>query len=161
MKSLPALLLAALSLAVAAPSANATIVIGQSVAGVQLSATRAQVNRKLGPPVSHIGPELLYPESVGLRVRFKHGRVVKILSYLQRQQTSGGITIGSRRAQLARFYPHAKCQEGHSPAYLYCVVAAHLHGRASYTGFLFEAADAGVVEIELGYGSVAQALKHP
>ena len=124
MKSLPALLLAALSLAVAAPSANATIVIGQSVAGVQLSATRAQVNRKLGPPVSHIGPELLYPESVGLRVRFKHGRVVKILSYLQRQQTSGGITIGSRRAQLARFYPHAKCQEGHSPAYLYCVVAA-------------------------------------
>jgi hypothetical protein len=157
----PALLLAALVLAVAAPTADASVVIGQSVAGVKLGSTQAQVEQALGPTSSPFPNELFYSLPVGLRVAFKHGHVRQILSYSKRQRTAKGITIGSTHAQLQSAYPQDKCVEGHAPTYVYCVVAARIQGRSSYTGFLSESPTGGIVEIETGFGSVAQALKHP
>ena len=146
----------------AAPTALANIVIGQSVAGVQLGATKAQAMAALRGQTHEqpavLGAELFY--SGFLRIHFTSGRVDKLLLYSKKQKTSKGITIGSSRAQLKSAYPQAKCEEGTTPVYLYCVMAGHAKGRKSYTGFLFEATG-GVVEIELGFGSVTEALRKP
>jgi hypothetical protein len=146
----------------ATPVADAKIVVGQSVAGVQLGATQAQVKAVLRGQ-SHeqplvLGAELFY--SGFLRIHFSSRRVDKVLSYSDKQKTVQGITIGSSRAQLKSAYPQARCAEGTNPVYLYCVMGGHAQGRKSYTGFLFEETG-GIVEIELGYGSVTQALSEP
>jgi hypothetical protein len=146
----------------AAPAADAKIIAGQSIAGVKLGATKAQVKAALRGQTHEqplvLGAELFY--SGFLRIHFKSGHVDKLLSYSKKQQTAHGITIGSSRAQVKSTYPQARCVEGEVPAYHYCVMAGHAGGRKSYTGFLFEATG-GVVEIELGYGSVTQALREP
>ncbi len=163
------LLLSAGVLAIA-PSALASIVIGQSIAGVKLGASEAQVTAVLGAPTSkeNAGPaypnvvNLVYPSSVGLHISLEAGKVNDVLSFSKKQKTSKGITIGSSRAQLKRAYPQAKCAEGpYGPKSLYCAVLAHTHGRKSFTSFLFGGkANGGVEEIELGYGvGLAQELK--
>jgi hypothetical protein len=148
---------------VAAPTADATIVIGQSIAGVKLGDTASEVKAAMRsqspehPPFFH--SEIFYSEY--MRVFFKHGQVDKVLLYSKQQKTTKGITIASSRAQLKSAYPGAQCTEGAGPpAYFYCVMAGHAQGRKSYTGFLFEATG-GIVEIELGYGSVAHGLSEP
>lgn len=144
-----------------APSALASIVIGQSIAGVKLGASEAQVKAVLGPPTSNANGSLFYPSSVGLRIGITGGKVNDVLSFSKHQKTSKGITIGSSRAQMKRAYPQAKCAEGpYGPKSLYCAVLVRFHGRKSFTSFLFGAATGGVVEIELGYGvGLAQELK--
>jgi hypothetical protein len=152
-----------------APIAQANIVIGQSIAGVKLGDSEAQVTALLGPAASKesAGPaypgivNLRYPTTVGLTVTLKAGRVYGILSFSKKQKTSKGITIGSSRAQMKKAYPHAKCLEGpYGPKSLYCAVLARFHGRKSFTSFLFQTATGGAVEIETGYGvGLAQELK--
>jgi hypothetical protein len=152
-----------------APSAVASIVIGQSIAGVKLGASEAQVTAVLGPPASkeNAGPlypgvvNLVYPTSVGLHFTLTNGRFSGVLIFSKKQKTSKGITIGSSRAQLKKAYPQAKCAEGpYGPQSLYCAVLAHFQGRKSFTSFLFGTAKGSVTEIELGYGvGLAQELK--
>jgi len=162
-------LLSSAAIMAVAPSALAKIVIGQSIAGVQLGASEAQVTAVLGPPTrkESAGPaypnivNLFYPASVGPHITLESGRVFGMLSFSKNQKTSKGITIGSSRAQMKRAYPKAKCAEGpYGPKSLYCAVLARFHGRKSFTSFLFGTATGGVVEIELGYGvGLAQELK--
>ncbi len=144
----------------AAPAALANIVIGQSIGGVKLGDSEAQVRQVVGAPSSTLDGSFLYPTSVGLRIGFGHGRVNDVLSFSKKQKTSKGITIGSKRAKLKRAYPQANCVEGpYGPRSLYCAVVVRLHGRKSFTSFLFGTATGGVEEIELGYGvGLAQEL---
>jgi hypothetical protein len=154
---------------VATPAALANIVIGQSIAGVKLGDSEAQVTTVLGPPMSkeNAGPlypgiiNLYYPTTVGLHFTMTKERVSGMLSFSKKQKTSKGITIGSSRAQMKRAYPQAKCAEGpYGPQSLYCAVLARFHGRKSFTSFLFGTATGGTVEIETGYGvGLAQELK--
>lgn len=151
------------------PSAQANIVIGQSIAGVKLGDSEAQMTTVLGPPTrkESAGPaypgvvNIFYPSSVGLHFTMTNGRVFGMLLFSKKQRTSKGITIGSSRAQMKKAYPHAKCAEGpYGPKSLYCAVLARFHGHKSFTSFLFQTATGGVVEIELGYGvGLAQELK--
>ncbi len=137
-----------------AATAQATVVIGQSIAGVKLGDSKAQVRKTLGKPSRTDPSDFFYPTSVGLRVHFKGGRVDGILSTSKKQKTSKGITIGSSSAAVKAAYPSAKCSTGPlGGSSLYCVVSAHYKGKASYTSFLVESAASGVIEIELGYGS--------
>ncbi len=153
-----------------APVAQANIVIGQSIAGVKLGDSEAQVTAVLGPPASKesAGPaypgvvNIYYPTSVGLHFTMTNGRVSGALIFSKKQKTNKGIGMGSSRAQLKRAYPQAKCAEGpYGPKSLYCAVLARFHGRKSFTSFLFGGkAKSGVEEIELGYGvGLAQELK--
>jgi hypothetical protein len=153
---------------VAAPSALANIVIGQSIAGVKLGDTEAQVTAVLGPPTSKESDGPLYPGSVSVRyaavgVNFTviNGRVSGALIFSKKQKTNKGIGMGSSHARMKRAYPKAKCAEGpYGPKSLYCAVLTRFHGRKSFTSFLFQTATGGVVEIELGYGvGLAQELK--
>jgi len=145
---------------VLAASAGATIVIGQSMGGVKLGDTPAQVKQALGKPSSSNSTDLLYPSRVGLRVTLKGGHVDGVLSVSKKQKTTKGITIGSSRSAVKAAYPSASCVEGPlGPSSLYCAVTARIGSRKSYTSFLFETASGGVSEIELGYGSgLAQEL---
>jgi hypothetical protein len=115
----------------------------------------------LGPPTSNENNSLFYPSSIGLRIGMNAGRVDDVLSFSKKQKTSKGITIGSSRARVKSAYPQAKCAEGpYGPKSLYCAVVVRLHGRKSFTSFLFGTATGGVEEIELGYGvGIAQELK--
>ncbi len=162
-------LLSSAAIMAVAPIAEANIVIGQSVAGVKLGDSEAQVTAVLGPPASkeNAGPlypnvvNLVYPTSVGLHFTLTNGRVSGALFFSKKQKTNKGIGMGSSRSQLKRAYPKAKCSEGpYGPRSLYCAVLAHFHGRRSFTSFLFGTAKGGVVEMELGYGvGLAQELK--
>jgi hypothetical protein len=163
------LVLSSAGIMVAAPAALANIVIGQSIAGVKLGDSEAQVTAVLGPPESKesAGPaypgvvNVRYPSSVGLHLTVTNGRVFGMLLFSKKQKTSKGITIGSSRARMKRAYPKAKCAEGpYGPKSIYCAVLARFHGRKSFTSFLFQTATGGVVEIETGYGvGLAQELK--
>lgn len=146
-----------LALAIA-PTASATIVIGQSIAGVKLGDTKAQVEAVLGKPEKAELSSLFY---LDLRIGIEHGKVGGILSSTKKQKTSKGITIGSSHAQVKNAYPQANCLEGpYGPQSLYCAVTTTFHGRESYTSFLFGSTTGGVEEIELGYGKgIAQELK--
>jgi hypothetical protein len=145
-----------------AGSASASIVIGRSIAGVKLGDSKAQVKRALGVPLpSSSSTDLLYPSSVGLRITLKRSHVEGMLSISKKQKTDKGITIGSSRAALKAAYPQASCLAGPlGPSSLYCAVTASVHGRKSYTSFLFSTPSGGVSEIELGYGvGLAQELQ--
>jgi hypothetical protein len=144
----------------ATSAASASIVIGQGVAGVKLGTSHAQVKAVLGPPPSSPFATEYFYEALDLDIIFKHGQVSEIQDYSKRQRASSGVRVGSYRAAVQHAYPGAKCVEG-APSILYCVVGAHFQGHASYTGFLFEHPDGPIVEVETGFGSVAQALKHP
>ncbi len=146
-------LLVAASALAAASVASAKIVEGQSIAGVKLGDSKAQVKQVLGTPSKTDPNDFFYPTSVGLRINFKGGRVDGILSFSKKQKTAKGITIGSSASKLKRAYPQAKCSAGpYGPSSLYCVLKSRSHGQPSYTGFLFETTTGGVAEIELGYG---------
>ncbi len=152
-----------------APVAQANIVIGQSVAGVKLGDTEAQVTAILGLPTSKesAGPaypgvvNVRYPTSVGVNFTLTNGRVSGALFFSKKQKTNKGIGMGSSRAQMKRAYPQAKCAEGpYGPKSLYCAVLTRFHGRKSFTSFLFGTSRGGVEELELGYGvGLAQELK--
>ena len=132
-------------------AAQATIVIGQSIAGVKLGDSTAQVKQILGKPTKNELGSFFYS---GLRINIEHGKVAGILSFSKKQKTSKGITFGSSQTQLKRAYPQAKCEAGpYGPRSLFCAVVARLHGKESFTGFLFQTAATGVGEIELAYGN--------
>lgn len=156
-----ACVLSSVGIMVAASSALANIVIGQSIGGVKLGDSEAQVKAVLGPPTSNENNSLFYPTSVGLRISMNTGKVSGVLSFTKHQKTSKGITIGSSRTRLKRAYPQTKCAEGpYGPKSLYCAVVVRMHGRTSFTSFLFGTATGSVEEIELGYGvGLAQELK--
>jgi hypothetical protein len=167
---LPVLLvLSSAGIMVGAPSALASIVIGQSIAGVKLGDSEAQVTAVLGAPERKESAgsaypgvvNLYYPTSVGLHFSVTNGRVFGVLDFSKKQKTNKGIGMGSSRAQMKRAYPQAKCAEGpYGPKSLYCAVLARFHGRKSFTSFLFGTAKGDVTEIELGYGvGLAQELK--
>lgn len=138
---------------VVAPIALANVVIGQSIAGVKLGDSKAQVKKVLGSPSSSSATSFVYPTKIGLRVSFQHGQVSGVLSFSKKQKTAKGITVGSSTAALKSAYPQATCSEGpYGPSSLYCVMTARFHGRQSYTSFLVGMSGT-VEEIELGYGN--------
>lgn len=138
---------------VAPPIASAKIVDGQSIAGVKLGDTTAQVEQVLGPPEKAELSGLFYPAKFGLRLHLTGGHVDAMLSISKKQKTLKGITIGSSRSKMKAAYPQAKCEAGpYGPSSLYCTVKSHYHGKATYTSFLFGTAT--LTEIEVGYVSV-------
>ena len=79
-------LLSSAAIMVAAPIAEANIVIGQSIAGVKLGDSEARVTAVLGPPTSNANGSLFYPSGVGLRIGVNAGRVSDVLSFSKKQR---------------------------------------------------------------------------
>lgn len=137
-------------LLLAAPTALATIVLGQSVAGVKLGDTKAQVHHLLGEEDGRTNT-VFYYRGRGINVFFKAGRVSGFqVETNDGQKTTKGIAVGSSRAQVQAAYPQAKCEpEANVPESLYCTITTHYRGKVSYTGFKSPAPAYGVIEIEV------------
>ncbi|HXA54878.1 MAG TPA: hypothetical protein VNV37_08395, partial [Solirubrobacteraceae bacterium] len=151
---------------VAAPTASAKVVIGQSIAGVKLGATEAQVRRLVGKP-SACEPcsksERLWRYARGFEgiiIFDSAGRVKGMWTGSEAQATSKGIHAngfsgtghGSSLAEIKQAYPSAKCEEmPNSDGYATCDLISHYHGRKVDTNFLIKAASAGVAEIAVDF----------
>jgi hypothetical protein len=103
--------LAVVVTAVGAASAQAKIVLKESIAGVPLGATRAQVQAILGAPDKDIAPKAGDSEHArfwdygrGLRIGFRDdGDAVTVLvTRSRRERTASGVGPGSSRALVKR-----------------------------------------------------------
>jgi hypothetical protein len=139
-----------------AASAQAKIVVGQSIDGVKLGESEAQVMTTLGAPTYKTpeGAETSwgYPKTLEGRVGFKAGQVVGLWTLSKHQKTSKGVGPGSSLAQVKRAYPKAKCSAGpFGPKSLICVLKSKYQGRAVETSLPFFTRSAGVREVDIGF----------
>lgn len=150
-----------------APTAFGKIVIGQSIDGVKLGASEAQVKRLVGKP-SACEPcskkEVVWRYVKGFEgnITFNaEGRVTSMWTGSVRQRTSKGIHAngfsghghGSSAAEIRQAYPTATCEElPDSEGFTNCELISDYHGHKVITDFLVKAAFAGVAEISIGFG---------
>jgi hypothetical protein len=134
------------------------IVLGQSIAGVKLGESEAQVTATLGAPAYKM-PEGQntswgYPKGLEGRIGFDHSAHVNSMWTLSRhQKTNKGIGPGSSLKQLRKAYPAVKCATGpFGPTSLICVLKSRHGGRTVETTFPFFTRSAGVREVEIGLG---------
>jgi hypothetical protein len=99
-------LFATVALATAAAPATAKIVVPDSIAGVQIGMTRAQVKQVLGTPSTTSGGGMGWAGRQ-LFATFGGGRLGGILTRSPRERTNKGIGVGSSRAEVKRAYPTA------------------------------------------------------
>ncbi len=152
-------LLLSAGLMTAAPAASASIVIGQSIAGVKLNDSEAQVEQALGsptlkqPPDSQGGVSWNYAKLplMGV-VSFTGGTITGMWTISKRQKTSKGVGPGSSLAQVRKAYPQAKCSTGpFGPKSVICTVKSKYHGRLVDTGFPFFTRSVGAREVDIDF----------
>jgi hypothetical protein len=95
---------------VAAPAAQAKILLGQSIDGIKLGEREAQVTARLGAPSFKMpnseGASWGYPKGLEGRIGFDHsGRVNGMWTASRHQKTNKGIGPGSSLVQLHKAYP--------------------------------------------------------
>jgi hypothetical protein len=122
-----------------APTAQAKIVAQESIAGVKLGMTAAQVRKVLGPPrgVSYPKDEIQgsvkhydYGLTDVILGRGEGGLVQSITTTSKAQRTSTGIGIGSTGAAVQRAFPRADCTG------LLCTIGAIEPGKRVTSFFL-------------------------
>jgi hypothetical protein len=123
---------------VTAPLTSASIVIGQSIAGIALGDTQQHVERILGPLSYSKTTGLFHPRRKGsLHIHFANGTVDLVgLFAAYGQQTATGIEIGSTRRQFKHAYPHAHCMPDFRET-LACYITAHFRDYKTHTEFWF------------------------
>jgi hypothetical protein len=149
---------------VAAPVAQATIVIGQGVAGVKIGDTEAQVVKTIGPPgfrehfEDHGGETVWkYPKGFSGVIGFDHkGHLTGMWTSSTQQRTNKGIGISSSPAQVEKAYPKAKCKLGTGPGAgpgeesMGCILKSKYHGHTTETAFEWRNKDKAMEEIDVG-----------
>ena len=142
-----------------APTALANIVIGQSIAGLKLGASEAQIIKILGQPTLKQSPDYqgnvewnyAKPPLLGA-LGLTHGRLNGLWTSSKRQKTSKGIGVGSSVAQVRRAYPKAKCSTGpFGPNSLICVLKLTYEGRVVETAFPFYTRSMGAREVDIDF----------
>jgi hypothetical protein len=110
------LLVACLAALAWAGAASALIVPQQSIAGIALNMTRAQVRAAKGDPISvehgtnDFGPYTVFRYG-RLRVTFQgNAGATGVFTTRPGQHTAKGIHVGSTQAELAAAYPHLRCR---------------------------------------------------
>jgi hypothetical protein len=143
----------------AAPGALANIVIGQSIAGLKLGSSEAQVIEVLGSPTLKQPPDyqgnvewnyakLPLEGALGLT----HGKLTGMWTSSKRQKTSKGIGVGASVAQVRKAYPTAKCSTGpFGPKSLICQLKAKYRGRVVETTFPFYTRSMGAREVDIDF----------
>lgn len=143
----------------AAPAALAKIVVGQSIAGVKLGNTEAQVTQVLGSPSLMQPPDsqgvtawnYVKPPLLGV-VSFTNGGVSGMWTGSKHQKTSKGVGPGSSLAQVRKAYPKAKCSTGpFGPKSLICTLKSKYGGRTVETTFPFFTRAMGAREVDIDF----------
>jgi hypothetical protein len=143
-----------------APVANARVVLGQSIDGVKLGESRAQVKAQLGAPTMEQGPdqhgsmEWNYgkPPFLGAVTFAANGQLSGMFTTSKQQKTAQGIGVGSSLAQVRKAYPQAKCSMGpFGPTSLICTVQSKYKGRTVETSFPFYTRSMGAREVGMDF----------
>jgi hypothetical protein len=140
-----------------ASAAQAKIVVGQSIARVQLGDSEAQVEAVLGaatfqrPPDFEGNVEWEYDKApLDGAMSFKGGALMGLWTDSKLQKTSEGVGPGSSLMSTKRAYPGAKCSTGpFGPKSLICVIKSRLEGRTVETAFLFYTRSLGAREVDM------------
>ncbi len=148
MRRLIGLFLAALVLMTAVPAFGA-VVINRGIAGVTMGMTPAQVRARLGTPLKVVPGKNFFGPTVEWRYRtvaitWMYESIVRIRTASPQERTSGGIGVGSTKAQVRRLVYGVRC-EGSAAAGI-CYVGGFLPG-AIVTTFRFARGRVIVVEI--------------
>lgn len=139
------------------PAASATVVIGQSIDGIKLGETQAQVQVQLGPPVykEEVHGESVwgFPTTFEGRITFDTTLQVKAMWTISKQQkTNKGIGPGSSLAKLRKAYPQVKCATGpFGPKSLFCTLKSKDNGRVVETAFPFYTRALGIREVDINF----------
>lgn len=160
----------AIAMGVLCATASATIVVGQSIAGVKLGDTMAQVLKAVGKPSwkEHFttGPSKgqtnwSYEHGFDGIIGFNRaGRVNGMWTASPNQSTSTGIHPGNDAknmhgavlARVKKTYPTATCDVGAlGPQSEVCNVRSTYRGRAVITAFVFRYKQNGLSEVDFGY----------
>lgn len=145
---------------VAVPTANAsknlTIVVGQSIGGVAIGETEAQVKDALGRPLAKRDGEWQYGKlPIGLIVTFKHNDVADVWTPRSEYKTSKGISVASSPTQVSTAYPQAKCTLGAGPGAgpgeesEACILKSKYHGHTVETAFEWRNKEKSMEEISI------------
>jgi hypothetical protein len=143
------------------PAASATIVLGQSIAGVKLGESQTQVKAQLGSPTLEQAPDqqgnvewnYAKPPLMGAATFAANGQLIGIWTISKQQKTPQGIGVGSSLAQVRKAYPKAKCSTGpFGPKSLICTLKSKFNGRTVETSFPFFTRSMGAREVGIGFG---------
>jgi hypothetical protein len=141
-----------------ASSASASIVVGQSIAGIKLGASQAQVTAVLGAPTLQQAPdtkgsvEWNYAKQplLGAISFAAGGELDSMWTSSKRQKTNKGVGPGSSLVQVRKAYPKAKCSTGpFGPKSVICVLKSKANGRAVETSFLFFTRSVAAREVDI------------
>jgi hypothetical protein len=146
--------------AAAAAAAAARIVVGESIAGVRLGETQAQVIKALGRPKHSAPGSVLGPKKYSSsrtatyswgEIEFVHGRVYTVVSLNARQRTPAGIAIGSTLTQVTGAYPHARCTATNQNQ-TSCVLKTRSRRGPSWMEFVLQGGSVAWIRLEEGAG---------
>jgi hypothetical protein len=144
-----------------APTGEARIVEGKSIARVKLGMKKKQVKRVLGKPdsVSRLRGGAWQYEHPRLQVSFRKGKVNVLLLWDRKQKTRKQIRIGSSVEDVQAAYPKADCvlDPNEAPYIPICFVSSRFRGKQSETYFRLDQPDGKVTEIQVYFGTMRAA----
>lgn len=159
-RTIVGLAVASAILSSAAP-ASARIVEGQSIAGIKLGDTHAQVRAKLGSTkeAMRCGRGCLtwkYDSPFQGVIAFKNGTVSGMWTASPKQRTSKGVGAGSSERAVQRAYPKARCEAGPlGPDSRTCSIRGRYRGRTVITLFAFNTRTSGAREVDVYFATPA------
>jgi hypothetical protein len=117
--------------------ADATVVLGQSIAGVELGMTHSQVASLLGPGTREPGgsPQLDYRHD-SYQVAFTAGHATSVETFGRGQRTALGFGVGTTFSVLRAHQPALHCQSHAMDGSRDCYVGSVKRGHR-YTDFFF------------------------
>jgi hypothetical protein len=135
-------------------SKNMTIVVGQSIGGVTVGESEAQVRKALGRPLAERAGRWQYGQGpIGLIAAFKHKTVYDVWTPRSEYKTNKGISVASSPAQVSKAYPNAKCKLGAGPGAgpgeesEACILKSKYHGHTVETAFEWRNKEKAMEEI--------------
>jgi hypothetical protein len=141
-------LIGLLVLAVGAPAAQASIVLGKGAAGIQLGDSKDKVTSILGQPFRKASDSWVYAKPCLCTVEWQ-GRLVHSIDTLSKsQRTDKGIGVGSSLKATVVAYPEARCYHPKvfSATSRKCVISSP---NGAKTAFVFFEEDLPMRDVEI------------
>jgi len=140
--------------------AEASVILGEGIAGVKLYETTGQVRPVLGTPdhqasgtvgSDHVQTWEYYqdhkPASLKFTtISFVNGRVHTILTNEPSQKTSSGVGPGATVAAIEHGVPGVRC---HTKPVPYCIVYSRFLGQRTYTQFTLQGNPARAASVDV------------
>jgi hypothetical protein len=115
-------------------AAEAKIVVGQSIHGVQVGMTPKQVRGHLGKGAKvPDNPQTVTYRKGLFQAIFEHGKVTSVETFKPSERTPSGLGVGTKLAKLKKLQPGVNCVKAHGGD-IDCYVGSITRGHV-YTDF--------------------------